>query len=381
MKKLFKIAFLNNWRRKSRTLLALSGIIIGIASIVMLVSIVDGVYSDMNETLSQMQGIMVNKKDTMSPAFGTLNIDYEQKLKTISGVKEIVPELIHIIGNIDNEQMDFQGMDSMYSALAVEPNDFDKSYFGALADKIIKGKELKNTDSKKVLISSKTAEELNKTVGTSINLDGQNFSIKGIFESDSSTTGNRFFMTPKDLRALYDIDLDQVSYFTLIPLDPTNTEQIITLVEFKYDDLQAISSQDLLESIGELLNNLKLLVILVALISSIVAGVGVINTMLMAVMERTQEIGTLKAVGWAKGDIIIMVVLEALFIGALGGVAGIILGVIGSYTIQAYGLTTHITFVLLLEVFLFALLLGLIGGIYLAWIASRLDPIEALRSE
>ena len=103
--------------------------------------------------------------------------------------------------------------------------------------------------------------------------------------------------------------------------------------------------------------------------------------MLMGVLERFREIGSLKAVGWTQENIIRMILYESLFIGILGGAMGLALGVFASSQIGSFGLTTVVSGELLLLSFLGAVLIGVAAGIYPALIASRMDPIEALRSE
>ena len=136
------------------------------------------------------------------------------------------------------------------------------------------------------------------------------------------------------------------------------------------------------DQLNGILTNLKILAIIVSIISAIVAGIGVINTMLMSVMERTKEIGTLKAVGWTSSNVTKMILIESAFIGLLGSLLGLILGyLLSSLITAAVGISTIITFNLVLQNFLFGFILGIIGGVYPAMVASKLDPIEALRSD
>ena len=134
--------------------------------------------------------------------------------------------------------------------------------------------------------------------------------------------------------------------------------------------------------VGEVLGNLKLLVVIVSIIAAIVAGVGIINTMLMSVMERTKEIGTLKAVGWTNTNVMSMIILESAFIGIIGGIIGIAFGYFCSFMLGYLGgVPTYVTLTTIIESFVFAIVIGIVGGAYPAYVASKLDPIEALRSE
>jgi putative ABC transport system permease protein len=98
-------------------------------------------------------------------------------------------------------------------------------------------------------------------------------------------------------------------------------------------------------------------------------------------LERFKEIGALRAVGWTASNVMLMVLLESIFIGVLGGLLGIGLGFIASFGLHLAGLTAKVTLELVLQAFVFALVLGLAGGIYPAYRASKMDPIQALREE
>jgi len=101
----------------------------------------------------------------------------------------------------------------------------------------------------------------------------------------------------------------------------------------------------------------------------------------MSVLERFKEIGALKAVGWTNDDIVKMVLYESGLIGVIGGLFGVILGVLASNSLIIFGLETRVTLPLVLGSFFGAVFVGILAGVYPAINASRLDPIDALRSE
>jgi len=107
--------------------------------------------------------------------------------------------------------------------------------------------------------------------------------------------------------------------------------------------------------------------------------VGIVNTILMSIFERFSEIGALKAVGWTKFNIIKMIMLESLAIGIIGGILGLLMGFIADVLLNLiFGLGYSITPALVLQAFGFAVLLGLIAGIYPAYRAASLDPVAAI---
>jgi len=115
-----------------------------------------------------------------------------------------------------------------------------------------------------------------------------------------------------------------------------------------------------------------------------VGGLGVLNTMLMAVSERTREIGTLRAVGWSRGRVLGLILAEGTLISSLGGLVGLGAGTLGAEVLIHWaprGLDTLYSPMLFVEGFAIAVALGFAGALYPAWQASRLSPIEALKYE
>lgn len=374
---LVKVAFLNNFRRLSRTMLALLGIIIGIGALISLVSVVDGVYKEASDSLGKMQGFVVFK-GSMGPTNSLMSTSYEDKLKSIPGVNKAVPSVFKSISTVDGQKTSF-GFSS-YAIWGVKPSDFKYTVYNSIEDNIIQGDMLKDTDIKMIIVPKTFAEDYKKTIGSKVILDDVSFKIKGIYEV--SSMDNDIIANIDEVIREFDLPSDQVNYYNISLINPQEASKVRNLIKFKFEELEAYSQQDTLEMVGDLLGNLRLLVIVVSIIAAIVAGVGIINTMLMSVMERTKEIGTLKAVGWTNGNVMLMILLESLFIGIIGGILGILFGYFGSFILGlASGLSTVVTFSTVISSFIFAVVIGVIGGLYPAYIASRLDPIEALRSE
>ena len=148
------------------------------------------------------------------------------------------------------------------------------------------------------------------------------------------------------------------------------------------DDFRIISMQEISETISETIGTMTLLLGAIAAISLLVGGIGVMNIMLVSVLERTREIGIRKALGAREHDIWIQFLIEAAFLSFAGGIIGVIIGWLISYFVNSTGLmTTIVTADIVILAVSVSIGIGLFFGFYPAWNASRLNPIDALRSE
>jgi putative ABC transport system permease protein len=148
------------------------------------------------------------------------------------------------------------------------------------------------------------------------------------------------------------------------------------------DDFNIMSTEEIANTISEATGTMTLLLGAIAAISLLVGGIGVMNIMLVSVLERTREIGIRKALGAREHDIWIQFLIEAAFLTLAGGIIGVIIGWLVSYFINSMGLmTTVVTADVVIMAVSVSVGIGLFFGFYPAWNASRLNPIEALRSE
>jgi len=140
--------------------------------------------------------------------------------------------------------------------------------------------------------------------------------------------------------------------------------------------------EELASTISEAIGTMTLLLGAIAAISLLVGGIGVMNIMLVSVLERTREIGIRKALGARERDIWIQFLIEAALLTFTGGIIGVIVGWVVSYIVSSTGLlTTVVTADIVILAVSVSVGIGLFFGFYPAWNASRLNPIEALRSE
>jgi len=379
---MIRIAFGNLLRHRNRTAISLIGIVIGVVAIIGLVSMVDGLLSDVQKAFSQVQGIMVMQKDN-PPYFSYINESLGDEIEKIPGVRVAVPEILTFANSVEDKPLDFGPTSTRL--MGIDWSEQQRATSLGINGEIIKGRILRSGDSGFVVVGSAVLDDYDKFLGNKIKINGKNFTIVGVYETDSPLVNNGVFFAIDDLRDLTSFPKDKGSFFNINLVNPEDDQKIIKLIEFRFGESESISayaSSDLSNQFGEIISILRLLVIAVTGIAAIVAGIGIINTMLMSVVERFKEIGSLKAVGWTNSNIVLMVLYESTFIGLLGGTIGVILGYAVSISVgEAFGLTINASPMLLSQAFAFAVFIGIFAGIYPAYIASKMDPIAALRAE
>ncbi len=164
--------------------------------------------------------------------------------------------------------------------------------------------------------------------------------------------------------------------------NPEEAEDVADDIEDNDETLDAITSTDMIRMVSEIMSQISIFTFGIGAIAAFVGGLGVLNTMIMAVMERRREIGVMKAIGATRRFVLIQILTESSLLSLVGGFVGLFLGWIASFSfgiITGGLLSAIVTPALALGSLAFAFALGFIGGLYPAWKAARLDPVEALR--
>ena len=150
----------------------------------------------------------------------------------------------------------------------------------------------------------------------------------------------------------------------------------------KENDFEIITNTEMIEQFSGFTKGIKVFALSVSIIALLVAGIGIMNIMLVSVTERIKEIGIRKAIGATKGDILTQFLMEAIFLSEFGGIVGIVLGVAGGNIVSfLFNIPAVIPFDWTIIGLVVCSLIGIGFGIYPAWRAAQLDPIESLRFE
>ncbi|MGC9517305.1 MAG: ABC transporter permease [Methanomicrobiales archaeon] len=371
----------NPFRNKTRSSLAIIGIAIGIATIVALGLITGGLKESTENTLkSGGAEITVIQDGTDGFLSGSIDKERVTDIKNISGIKDTAGILRTSVRLEDDSSSSFGP-----GGFTVSGMESNKLYLAGIEN--VNGTVFSEGDKNEMIMGKTAAQNLNKTVGDTITIFNEEFKITGIFESGNFITDAGAYISLDKLQNLTENE-DKVSTIAVKINDNANATEVGNAIENAYpDELATTSSADQLGRINQGLSFIDTATWAISLLAIIIGGVGVINTMIMSVYERTREIGVLKAVGWRGRRILGMILGESIVLTLIAALVGIVLGIVGVEVLLSITPSTQgiLEPAYSLELFIRALgiafLVGIIGGIYPAFRASRLAPTEALRYE
>jgi putative ABC transport system permease protein len=306
----------------------------------------------------------------------TLDEKLGDKIKQLAGVREV---LAGLADTVSFEDLGLYG-------IVVQGWEPETAVFDHL--KIIEGRKLGKSDHRDVLLGTILAGNLGKKVGDLVEVvEGEKYRVVGIYESHNVFENGALVIPLKELQRLMDRQ-GKVTGFSLIldnPRDPAALEELRRKIEALGPGLSALPTADHVKSITEI-RLARGMAWLTSSIALFIGFFGMMNTMVMSVNERMHEIGILRALGWRILRIIRMVVMESVFLSALGAIAGM------AGAVALVRLLTRSPVVngliegkiqpqLLGQGMLIAIVLGLFGSILPAVRAAGMLPTEALRHE
>lgn len=366
-----KLMAKNPFRNKARLALAVIGIAIGIATIVALGMVTDGLKVSIEEQLKTGGAdFVVIKNTTSDSSTGSYSIKNSRvdEISKMDGVKQAAG-VYTSSRMVEGNQLGLAGI-------------YQKD-LNMLGVKMIQGNPFSD-DKNEVILGKLASEKMKKKVGDTITVNGGKYTITGIYE-----TGN------KELDSIGGLSLGKLQSLDenegkvdMIYVKINNNADLKTVsqgvVKTYPGELTTISSLEDFQRADDSLQMVETASMAISLLAIVIGGIGIINTMIMSVFERTREIGVLKAVGWKSRRILSMILGESVVLTILAGLVGIILGVIGIEAIITFSdtpLQLIFTPALALRALGIAIFVGVIGGLYPAIRASRLPPTEALRYE
>jgi len=388
-------------RNLLRTSLTMLGIIIGIASVILIYSIGQGAVTFVTDELSSFgtDYFQINPGTNQISTFAgsdALTFEDVEAIKndtSLTNIKEVAPlALASVQASANGEDKEFLTYGVTHEVLDIlRPDVIEGEFITA---------EQEDASERVVVLGKDVVEtffgENSSAVGETIKIKDSTFKVVGVVESTSVLAGgflNNALFIPINIvtdqilgeEKLQEIDIsvkDQNSINQTIEDVEALLREEHNLDENDESDFIIQSAQDILSTVQTITSLLTVMIVAISGISLIVGGVGVMNIMLVSVTERTKEIGLLKAIGAKQKDILAQFLIEAIVMSLTGGIIGIILGVLGAFVISAL---VGIPFILSIPAILIAAsistLVGILFGYYPARHAARLSPIDALRYE
>jgi ABC-type antimicrobial peptide transport system permease subunit len=356
------------WQRSSRTLLTLGVIGVTVGGIMALEALIVGV-SEMMSGMSGDSEIMVRQAGIADTSLSALDERIGDKIAVLPGVSHVSG--VGFTGTI------LPDSGTIFIMFGYSPNEYAIQEYN-----IVEGGPL--TNNRQILLGRLMAIGLNKSVGDIVEIGGSRFRVVGIFESGSTWEEMGGVISLREAQSFMGRPRKVTMYMVKVD-NPNQAPEIKDRINTEMPDAHASLSGEFVEQMPDM-QAMDGMMAAISFLAVAVGGIGVLNTMLMSVLERTREIGVLRALGWRRRRVLGMIINESLLLGLLGGLVGILV---------AYGLTFLLNqipmigsiltpkweLVIFLRAVAVALLLGLLGGLYPAYRATRLQPVEALRYE
>ena len=401
---LFLLALRNLAKRKRRAALTMLGIFIGISAVVALVALGQGLQQTINAQFEKVGAdkIVVQAKeigfgDEKAP--GKLGKRELSVIKKVNGVMQVAGHLMHAV------QVEFNEVQRTLYVMSVPDRQKEvelMNSFGTWEPE--KGRLLTHKDREKVVVGYNLANrnlfKKNIVAGNKIRINGELFEVIGTLKRIGDPVSDSAIIIPEeDGRRV--INNSEAPYAMIIAkVGAGESPEIVaerTEKELRQDrhqkegkeDFTVQTSTDLIESFNKVLSIIQVVFAGIAAISLVVAGIGIMNTMYTAVLERTQEIGVMKAIGAKNSDVLLLFLTESALIGLAGGIAGVLIGIgiskgVEFFVNTAFGagtITAVYPVYLIAGSLLFSAFIGTISGVLPARRAAKLKPVDALRYE
>jgi putative ABC transport system permease protein len=406
---MWAFAWQNLKTRPLRTALAVVGLTIPVLAFLGLFGISQGIRDLMGNTLSRMQGLMVLRENSPSPVFSDLPADMAKTLRKIPGVRVVAPEVWKIAPPIDGRG----GLGSAAIGLLIRPREEVLKSIASM--NMVEGQDLPehlklksalfamsilpkergggrflnlgDIGRRNVVVSTKIARDYPnadgtpKKVGQTIRIGNEVFTIVGLYETGSLVTDVTVVMEIGVARKLLGVAEGTVSTFDVEPVEITDTDALARRIEAAVPGVRAQRISEFNLEVGEIMRKLDMFLLLAVSLALVVGGVGIANTMLMSATERFVEFGVMRTNGWTRRNILFLVTTESALLGLLSGVVGSALAAAAVFTVNRYlsGFELDLRPRLIAASLAGALAIAVLAGIYPAWKAATLPPMDAIR--
>jgi len=398
----FSYAIENLKHRRLRSWLTMIGIFIGIAAVVALMGLGEGLrgaitgqFGFLGPDVLSIQASGINFAGPPGQAVvNPLTDDLKEKIERIPGVEVAINRLI------ESGRVEFNDIQDIVFAWNV-PEGKDRNTFEKMINlKAGEGRLLKDTDNFKVVLGDnfKDEDRFGKPIriGNKVKFENKDFEVIGFLEKRGSFIFDTAIIMNENILVDEFRDNNEVNIIAVKVKDLKSVDTVKRDIEKLLrkersvkegeEDFTVQSPQNALQSLDQTLFGVQLFISIIAFISLIVGGIGITNTMYTSVLERTKEIGIMKSIGARNRMIFSLFFMESGFLGLVGGLIGIIIGFILSNSLafigrQALGsdlIQADIGFGLIFGSLTFSIVVGLVAGLVPAYQASRKNPVDAL---
>jgi len=399
----FKLAIRNIGKRKKRTALTMLGIFVGIAAVVALVSLGQGLQQTLNEQFEKIGGdkILIQARAAAASSEFAQNPLTDRELDLAGDVNGVVQTAGYIFG-----------------AASVQFNDVQRTMFMVSIPKSAReaelvravgtweaesGRLLTHRDKGKVVVGYNLAHKSvfgrNVGVGDKLLIKDVSYDVVGVVKRIGDPGMDGGVLLPEDDARRVADDLTSYSIIVAQSANGVSPDGVADKIEKAIrrdrhqkegeEDFSVQTATELIASFNSVFNIIQVVFVGIAAISLLVGGIGIMNVMFTAVLERTREIGVMKAIGARNSDVLSLFLIESGLLGVAGGVIGIVIGAgiskgveFGANTAFGPGTITAVFPVwLIVGALLFSFVIGAVSGVLPARRASKLRPVEALRYE
>lgn len=435
---MFRFSLANLWSRPARTALATLGLAVAIAGMVGLFSVREGIQNLLSTTFEGIDGSLVLARGAPVPIFSVVPIAWGEEIEALPEVAVCSSESwarVNVINgrSIISPPRLLMGIDI--------PSRLRLSY-AVYKENMVAGRYLNESDigTFNTVICRPIADEFGLSVGDQFECNGETLTLVGVASAGSILLDVSVVLDESSMRKMSRFEEGTVSNFYAEPADGATSdemkfaiqnhfrgrkldlrrspglqspgirgliEQLVAML-FGFDvaapsagfvsldgdsaddgagseidsPLDVTSTSEFTGKASEFTGDLDFFLIMLTAIGVVIAVLSIVNTMLMSVAERTTEFGILRANGWSRGQIMRLITTESAAIGLLGGLLGVVAGYIGVETVNAqFPNKAHLfaSTQLLMFAVVFSVFVGTGGGLYPAYRASRLSPIDAIR--
>ena len=383
---MFKYVLRNMWRRKARTFLTVFGIVVGIFAL----TVLGALSARLNQQVKGAE-TWFTSKITVVPGGGSLfggsdgylELSKVDEIEAVPGVKSAVAGFGLLLSG---ESTGFGAPELIAGADLAKAEDL------LTLLEIDQGRILQEGDEGKVVLGSVLAEKFGVGVGDTVELRGEEFEVVGVYEPTLSAPDSFAFVSFEDALNLFrkvnpyfQVE-DIAATIDVIPEDGVDANELAARIDENVEGIKVISPEEAEKQISQFSLIFNAILLGIGFIALVVGGLSIINTMIMSVSERTQEIGLKKAIGAETGSVLSEYLLESALIGFFGGLIGMLLGLLAVYLLNNASASSQVTVfavtsTVIVGPVVFATVLGTAAGLFPAFRAARLKPVDALKED